>query len=379
MEAAGQIDNVTVTFAGQSKVLFVYPWQGSGVSTVTHWLVGCVNQAGTFTLFRTDLVANTNGDRLPDSTTTVALLDSGAVPMYASQLVRIGSTGTVFMLDRRCQDIIKASDTNADGFPDSIGVAPFAEASEFPVLLNAQILVAESDSALSVVLGSSRLGFYSRFGTLYNHRGSYQRFTDADSDGVADANVQWTKPDPAPSLWVNLLEVGQTAIKIQGTVGEGVQIWKMDAQLAPSQLLASQQLSAGWNTLTVAALTEGTWVRINYTARPESGLLKRALPASVQLHSVEPYYLNVDGDSATVLGVNFPAFVGARVRYGEFDLNTATFPSSQVMTVTRVSSEEISISIPSLPASAAGRARIEVYEASTPSQTLLSFSVGLCE
>ncbi len=118
-----------------------------------------------------------SGDRVPDSTTIVELFNSGATPLYVTSFAW-SPNGDLYLLDSRCQDIYRATDTTGDGWVNALGETPFAKSDDYPQLLDVAVLVSEVDYTVDAITDSD---------TGSRRTIPYVRFLDSDEDGAANS------------------------------------------------------------------------------------------------------------------------------------------------------------------------------------------------
>ena len=138
-----------------------------------YFLVGTIDQSEAFSLYR---YRDDDGDGTPDASTETLLLSTTG-PEYITSITE-GEDGALYMLDRRCQDILVARDTNSDAWADSLQATPFALAQDFPDLLRGGYLVADGADQVRVYRMQPPTG---QLGQM-----PYYVLVDSDSDGIAD-------------------------------------------------------------------------------------------------------------------------------------------------------------------------------------------------
>ena len=281
VRATGYKSEISLTFPDQQQVLVVRPWRttrGGGIPQ--YWLVGCVSSSGTFTLYRFTIEEQANGDILPTIGSKRKLFDSGPTPMYVTEIERIPDTRSVVMLDRRRQDIVLATDTDGSGFPDTIASRPFAEASRFPTLLDAQILIPTSTAEVRAILGSSSYDYITQRKLRETHQGYVERYIDTDTDSVADETSRFKIPDRAPLLSVQKLVHGQTTIELRGEKGRVTEVWKLGEDFKQDVRLAVCTMSGTWDVLTLdTALTSGQVIQVGYAGQTKTALQRTVVSA----------------------------------------------------------------------------------------------------
>ena len=167
-------DVAPIRFSGE-KITFAEHWF---LTDAWYLMVGTVRDVdGRFSLYRIRL---TEGMGRPDASTRTRILATDH-PAYVTCVARCAETNDLYLLDRRCQDILRARDMDNDGWADEIAVEPFARSSEFPTLLELRGIFVKGVGRVS---GSRiHIGPLDRikFGWLED-----LVLVDADGDGVAD-------------------------------------------------------------------------------------------------------------------------------------------------------------------------------------------------
>ena len=359
-EATGSID-----LQDQARTMVVLPWYDNGV--ITHFLVGCIDASERWSLFR---FHDATGDTIPDASTRVLLLDTGSSSAYVTYLARAPGSGTVYLLDRRCQDVLVATDTDSDGFPDHLDATPFAESAAHPALLRAHMLLAVDawtiDAPERIRLSPDDRGAFARF------QGDVLRLGDVNHDGRADTSSMWNL-DPSPSMYGQPYE-GQVGVKVAGGQGAIAELWAVsELDNSPIALLGQVALGSGpWTALALGTpLTADAVVRLNYSDRREDGRILRVGKDTPQLCGVSTHTLRRTGDTVEVQGVNLHGNVVARLRTG------AQFDDVHVLAVIVHDSESATLTIPELPASAVGTALLELEDPSNPG--VGAGTVSVCE
>jgi len=361
----------TLTFTSHASVLLVYVWLSAGQ---IYYLVGCVSSNHVFSLYR---IHDADGDALPDLSTQTLLLDSGSAAMFPTALTRIANSSDAYLLDRRCQDILRAADTDADGFPDQLST--FALSADFEELLPVRGLLAGSGSAvlgLLVPVTFDELSIY-----LTRFPGPHKSFKDTDSDGTADTAVDWTwNEDPVVAAHGRPYR-GQQSIEVMGYAGKTVQVWLLHATtLQPETLLGGAQISDAsvWTGISLSQpLTLDRTIRLRYSDKTQ-GIDLTVIEDWPQIHAIVPAILDRAGGALAIEGFNLTANTAVRLRTA-WDFATASFGSVQTVPITVQDAQHATVTIPALDLAARGRAELETYDpgrADSEGKLFASFSIA---
>jgi len=313
-----------------SKVLWTGKWDVGGI---TYLIVSVVDASDGAFLYR---YHDSTGDGLPDDSTETLLFSSGTVKMYITDLLWNGDEGSVHFLDRRCQDIQVAEDTDADGWPDAIRSTAFALSSGHPELLNVRSI----HPAMGGVMGSTYAPGAS--GGLED-RGAKFTMYDVDENLVAEI----FSADPggmlAPVTW-GTPYAGQVSVDLDGGLGaDGLtaEIWELDANDEDVASLGSVVLGTdGKGTITLSrALIEDEVISVRFDGREGDQHLPTVIsdrPQLVDLVYDDPIPLGANS-TVTTEGLNLTLGMTVRVRDVAKDVVTdlpvATLVSSTEATV----------------------------------------------
>ena len=301
--------------------------------------------------------------------------DSGTTPAYVTYIARVPGSDTIYLLDRRCQDIWVAKDTDSDGFPEDLQSTPFAQSATYPDLLEGRMLVVAEEGTVDVPSKEFSVG-YDDHPAYFDFKSDIYKLKDTDANGVADTSSTWQHVSGAPTLYGRPFD-GQTVLKIAGTEGAVVELWGV-AELddSPITQLGSVALGAGdWTPLTLPnGLSEDDSVRLNYAAAPGDGIVMRVWKDLPQIVGLSDRVVDVAGESIDLNGVNLHSNVVVRLRTGD-DLSVV-----HLLTVVVHDSESATVTIPALPAAAVGTAMFEMYDPAHPVlDGLTGTPVSVCE
>jgi hypothetical protein len=361
---------ITLMLQNQAQAMAVLPWHIDG--PITHYLIGFIDAAEKWSLFR---FHDADGDTVPDESTKTLLFDSGTAPAYITYIARAPDSDTIYLLDRRCQDVWVAKDSDSDGFPEDLQSTPFAQSATYPALLDGRMLVVPEGGTVDVPSNAFLVG-YDDHPAYFDFMFDIYRLEDTDANGVADTLSTWRHASSAPTLYGRPYD-GQTVLKIAGTEGSLVEFWKV-AELddSPITLLGSVTLGAGdWTTMTLASgLSEDDSVRLNYSGTPDDGIVMRVWKDLPQMVNISGRVLDIAGGSIDLNGVNLHSNVVVRLRTG-FDLS-----SVHMLSIVVHDSESATVTVPTLPSTAVGTAMLEMYDPAHPVlDGLTGTSVSVCE
>ncbi len=314
-----------------SKVLWADKWE---VDSVAYLVVSVVDASDIASLYR---YHDSDSDGLPDESTETLLFHSGTAKMYITDGVWGGEDGHLYFLDRRCQDIQVAEDTDDDGWPDTICSTAFALSSAHPELLGVRSIAPEMTGLVGEIYGPNAGGAQLVGGARFV-------MYDADDDLVAEAFFYEPGQMLAPSTW-GVPYSGQTSIDVDGGTGSNgstAEIWEVDANYDDVASLGSVVLgSDGKGTITLSrALVEDEVLSVRFDGKEDDHHLPVVMGDQPQL--LELVYDNplplAAATTITMKGLNLTLGMTVRVRDvakdTESDLAVATLVSSTEATVT---------------------------------------------
>ncbi len=352
----------------------------SGAEMVTY--LAKVERAGVQYLVAATLDANntpsihrwhdSSGDGVPDASTETLLLALPTIEMYLTGGGFVDSD-EAFLFDSRCGDILWATDSNADGWIDSIAATPFASSANFPILeklAGLQTLAADSSSSVSVALAN--LDGSSMAVSACMH----WTFEDSDDDNVADS-VTPDVQDVAsrPVIFAHAFD-GQVDLRVRYRAGETVRVYTLDTAGDPDVLLGSvtlvgddfesaslQPALVAGDDILVTAGTDATSPNRVYDVRDARPQLVAAAPSIFKL-----------GDGTTHLDVYGASMNSSMTVY----LVTAAGTQTQ-LTYTYTSAGVITVTLPALTASDVGVATIYALESGQDIEDgLISCNCEIC-
>lgn len=306
--------NFELAFSG-CHVTFADSWLVGGRR---HLVVGLTDDLDAFTLYR---VHDASGDGLPDmSTCTVVFTTPG--PAYVTH-VTPPLEGRAFALDARCQDLLRVTDANADGWPDTVAAVPFARSVDHPLLLQVRSLQ---------MLGATRVvGFEGGAGFVPGTRnwvpsrapGATVRalLFDLDGDGIAESVTQEVEGSRFPAT-VGRPFVGQTTVSLYGTAEVDVgRVAVVSAGPAGSpQILGSGALvlvdGAPQVSIPLSRPLElGEEVRLSFADAADRWARHTVIGAWPQILAATPAEIDAGAPaSLTIQGLHFSASMELRAR-----------------------------------------------------------------
>lgn len=144
-------------------------------------------------VFHFQSVHDVDGDGILEPETLRTHFTTAPTPAFFTYLAVAGDTW--YFLDRRCQDIRCASDTNADGLPDRLHAAPYARSADHPYLLRVKSIGAR----VTGVLHASTVDL----ARVSGQEAGWAVYRDADLDGVAETETRHAPGGAAPASGEN--------------------------------------------------------------------------------------------------------------------------------------------------------------------------------
>jgi len=330
------------------------------VAGVRYLLVGGINAAGQFAVHR---LHDVDGDDRPDTSSTTKLFDSGFETVYGTSIATVAGTD-VFVFDRRCNDILRASDTDGDGWADTISGTVFARSADHAALNDVAILYAEEGGV------DAPLHYFTISDSSYRPGTPPVKFLQMrDQNGDGAAEVELVVPVASTPHMRGEPYDGQSSLTIDGATGLVAEVWSVAPEGGLDQLLGSLALTSGLGeTLTlVRELVNGEMVAIKY-AGSNPRLVRPVRDAGPQIFEAEN--MDLAGGTFLVTGVNFAGAV-VEVRTGD---GTAV---PHVATI--VDGSTIEIEVESLAESFVGTAQVSVQNTTLSGEPLDLVPVIICE
>jgi len=303
-----------------------------------YFLAGSIDAGEVFSLYR---YHDVTADGAPDGSTETLLFSTGTRKAYVTD-VRWAADGTAYMLDRRCQDILAADDTDADGWADSYRTTPFAMSDDFPELLDVVDLEIED---VGVVHGWTM----SRDFAGRNRITSRPRFADSDKRPL---EIRGTPYD------------GQTKLSVRGEPGEEVKVWELDGDLTPVTLLTTATLGSEWEEWTTislgSALVAGAVIGVRYTGDGASQVADTVWDAWPQVVTFDRMIATYgpNGGELGLVGYNFTNDMTVKM--------TTPAGTTYSLTYIFVDSQNVTVDIPVLADNEMGNCMILVLDPQQP-------------
>jgi len=343
LQLGGQTPAITMP---GSAILLARPVEISGTQ---YLFVGTVSASGVFSLYR---LHDSTGDDIIDGSTQTLMVTSGTSELYGTWIEQSGTN--FYLLDRRCQDIRLLKDTTSDGFPDTLEATPFAKSDDYSRLLEVQAFSAESAGVLVAVddLPAS-------FQVLETEEQERVRYSDTDLDGDVDTEVIVAPKSRIPAVWGSPFD-GQTTLRVRAEYPDArtVQIWSLDGSGNELSVLGSAVLSTSdWTNIAVSpALSENDEIHVRFSTSPTTDIFRALVEndSPQVLHIDESIYPLSQTTSVTVSGYNFTANTDAKLETSDGTTHT--------LTASLVSTEEVTVTIPSLTSAALGGADLIIEE-----------------
>lgn len=267
-------------------------------------LVGSIDASDDFHLYR---YADTTGDGVPDQSSEVQLFSSLGDPMFVTS-VAMAADGSFFCLDRRCQDICVAIDTDSDGWGDTLQASPFARSQDFPAMLDARRVSGPASVDGVFVLGLMDVAGQDELGEL-----PAWILTDSDSDGAADLLTVVESRRARIGAYDHIPFDGQTAVSVFGfgyPSGATAEVWLLDSGGNDVQLLGSAVLADDQPTSVSlsSALVEGQVVSIRLAGGGAASQTAHVVSDAPQVHRCTPYMTEAGvAAPVTLKGANLTA------------------------------------------------------------------------
>jgi len=365
--------------AGEVQVLVVTTWFRPAVGEppysiigTPYLLVGSIDAQDVFTLYR---FHDTDSDGQPDQSSRTVLFDSGASPLYVTDLTPAGLGPDLYLLDARCQDVLRASDTSADGWPDQIETTPFAASADYEALEHVRMVDSAGPGVVDAPLQDRYLPDGSRHSLhVLAHGKPWLHLEDGDSDGVADAADVLPLGESSLAVYGRPFD-GQKELDVAGEPGDTVEVWSIDADGEPDVMLGRVVLGTGpWTPLTLTpALAEGDDIGIRSQDQPDAWLVRKVWGAYPQILSVSSAVIDDDGATVRITGENLSAGT-------EAVLYTKAGTATRVLTLSVTDSRHGTVTIPAVRAEESGTAKLAVKASSQSPEAGTSLAnIWLCD
>jgi len=306
-------------------------------------LVGTIDANEAFSLYRYGLTAS---DGSPDLASETLLFDTGLEPAYVTS-IWLTDDGTCFMLDRRCGDVLVATDTDADGWPDDLRATPFARADDYEHLVHARTIVGTDDATVA----ASRTSQFWLPALVRIYR-------DTNSDFVADEENAY-EPGVLPRVR-GALHDGQSEVVVRAPAGKTVEVWASDVDGDLLALLGSRAfLVEEEGTISVSpSLSEGDYVVVRYSGSPHLPVRSKVIDQRPRLVSAEPWYVELSGGPVTLTGHGFTQDMDVLLTTANETMHTLAFQY--------VDETEVTVTIPQLVSEDLGQAMLRVGDPTDP-------------
>jgi len=351
----------SVSIPGATGILAASARELSG----TRYLVVCaIGSQESISVLR---MHDTTGDGMPDASTLVELFDSDSEPLYVTSLAW-SDGGRLYMLDRRCQDIRLATDSDSDGWPDVLRSIPYAKSDDYAQLLDTFAVVSPAGGTVDALTDWSPAS---------RRKIPYWQFVDSDLNGVADGASKVAEGGLGIAVKGMPFD-GQSAVEVAGEPGRTVELWSVDSAGDNDSLLGSTSISSTsldyWVSLTVSpSLQLGATVRVQYENDFQSGRIFKVVRDWPQILGVGWLWVEVgdNGGTVEVEGLNFTS---------DMTIRMATISGNEyTLSTTFIDSENATGTIPSL--SETDRHNVADFWVCVPGQPEAeqhTFTVQLC-
>jgi len=318
---------LTLTTAGNGVILAAVRQIGS----VPYLILG-VNDAQD--VFHLQSVHDADGDGILDLSTLVTHFTTGSTPAYFTSMAVVDDAW--YFLDRRCQDVRLAIDTNADGLPNTLAATPFARSADYSFLLEARSIGSKTEGVVMAAPVD--------LAAVPGHESGWAVYTDSDLNGVAESESLEAARTLAPIVRGHPF-AGQTKLYVHAghAVGQTAEVWLLDENGLDDTLLGSAALASGaWGGVTLSpALSLDAVIAVRFTngqAAQREFDVDAPLP---QIYSTTPASISRGQHTALALeGQGFAAGMTVAIRTASGTLH--------VMTATVTDSEQATVALPSL-------------------------------
>jgi hypothetical protein len=223
--SSGEHEDTSIVVPGEHLLLVETAFEADTV----YLLAGALDAAERLKLYR---YHDATSDGAPDASTQVLLLTSTEA-MYVTDISRTDD-GTTYMLDLRCQDVLVATDTNADDWPDQVVSTPFARSADFPKLLHTNAIRFTSSGKLLAMVDRQMEALHL----------PHDIYVDTNADLVADSHVVGPEGN-RPIGMGGFLRADQDEVELEAESGQVVQVWELDAGGATVSQIGSATAGAG--------------------------------------------------------------------------------------------------------------------------------------
>ncbi len=314
-------------------------------------LVGTVDKEGRARLYR---LHDTDGDGYPNRESAKLLVDSGSAKMFWTDIAFPWPTGPIsYVLDRRCQDIWRLRDTDADGLPDALDKIPFARSADIPDLVHASYLQSATATSVTFAYGPQKTecipGRYIRHKT-WTETGPRARLIDMEGSGRASRMEQLPRSSGLHFRYPPL-PGKNSRVEIWVAHRTDFEVWAGKTRIGHSAAAAANS----WNLIEVSRpLVRGEILRVRY---PRSTWGMNECEVSNKpwalIETVGSNFVPVEGGTLELRGLGLSAQMQPRLEVG----------NGAVIAVERVDlgPKRMGVLLPKLPDSAVGAAKISIH------------------
>ncbi len=152
---------------------------------------------------------------------------------------------------------------------------------------------------------------------------------------------------------------GATSLKVRGTPGLQIEVWRLDANHVETTMMGGATLSGAgvdWTAVSLsAALVAGEWIQVRHAVPPTFGERSRVISSRPWIVETEPAVVEQSGGTVAVHGQGFEANMDLEI--------VGTDGVRTVLPYTLASGTEISISVPAQPGTGSVRLALRANNA----------------
>ena len=245
-------------------------------------VVGRNGNEGAIRIFR-----DSDGDEAIESSDLVASIDvpvDGSRPDGSRVTSYVDADGTHLVLDPRNHEVLRLTDTNADGVPDALDATTWLDSTKTAVLGTTRAIEFDADHACAELRADTYVGPQAE---------DMRTFVRATGGGPADEFTQalhYELTTDINPLIDEPVHSGLTVLRVFGSHNASIQVWESDADGAVIALLGSGTVAGPDNRATVplpSAPAAGSFLVARDTGAGVDGLVVEVIDSTTEV-LVEP-------------------------------------------------------------------------------------------